>query len=153
MNILVAIILIILSFGPGLAWQGLLPGEGSSSLELPSFCPPAWTFLPAWALLSTLLALGSIIAFRAARSREQKFPWVFFLLQGVGSFLWFITFFQNQNLIFALVELIALIIIFGVLAARFFNLRRMAGWLIIPYLASLLFILILTYNIYLLNQA
>lgn len=147
-----SIILIGLSLAPGLG--GLYrPGQWYLSLELPPFTPPAWVFPAAWSLLYCLLALGAVLAWLGARSGRGKFPWTVFLVQGALNFFWSFFFFGRHNIIFSLIELLALILAVAVLSARFFSLRRAAGWALIPYLAWLGFALVLNYSIFLENPA
>ena len=116
-------------------------------LHKPFFNPPNSVFAPVW---TTLYVLMAVAAWRVWRKAGQR-PLALYLLQLALNFGWSFIFFGAHAIGAALVE-IALLFAAVVLALRqFWRLDRIAGWLLMPYAAWVLFAGILNAAIWRLN--
>ena len=111
-------------------WEGLAK---------PALQPPDWAFGVAWPILYLLIgtALALVIATRGARLR-----WLgvgLFLVQLAMNYAWSPLFFRAHNISGALTLIGALFVTALATAVVFGRVRRIAGWLMVPYLAWLSF--------------
>lgn len=113
-------------------------GPWYDELRLPPFQPPAWVFTPVW---TAVLGMLAVAAARVARARRPE-SWVAFSLYGAQCVLnagWSTLFFTVQRPDAALVELILMTVVVAAMAVSFCRIDRVAGWLVAPYVAWLLF--------------
>ena len=147
---------------------------GYAGLAKPSFNPPDWLFAPVWTTLYILMAVaawrvwkiaspaceaqsgGDAVAGRQASEgrggKGLKSPEM--ALWGVQlalNFLWTPLFFGAHLLLVALVEMAALWLAIAATAVLFWRKDRVAGLLMLPYLAWMSFALCLNYAIWQLN--
>ncbi|MTI18440.1 tryptophan-rich sensory protein [Rhodobacteraceae bacterium RKSG542] len=133
--------------------------EWYASLSKPAFSPPNWLFAPVWTILYAMMALSIWLATEFEKPRgesKEKTPSKFtvqvvFLAQLLLNGLWSWAFFGKQEPILALVVLVAIFALV-VLSIYLFSKRQpLAGWLLIPYGAWLLYAGALNTAIILLN--
>jgi len=108
-------------------------------LEKPALYPPPLVFPVVWSILYILMgvALALVIAARGARGR-----WVaaaVFALQLAINLTWSPVFFVGHRITLALAIIVVLIVVLAVTIALFWRVRRMAGVLLLPYLAWVCF--------------
>ena len=121
------------------------------SLEKPAIFPPAKWFGIVWGVLFVMigLALAVVCAAWGARGRTAAL-WVF-----AGHFAltlaWTPVFFAAQQIFVALIVLVLVVLTLLVVIALFWKVRRMAGLLLLPYLAWVIFASVLNYQFYALN--
>jgi tryptophan-rich sensory protein len=111
-------------------WEGLAK---------PALQPPDWAFGVAWPILYTLLgvALAIVIATRTSRLRGLAIG--LFLIQLAMNYAWSPLFFRAHNMTGALTLIAAMFVTALATAVVFGRVRRIAGWLMVPYLAWLSF--------------
>jgi len=111
-------------------WEGLAK---------PALQPPDWAFGVAWPLLYTLIgaALAIVIATRGSRLRGLAIG--LFLVQLAMNYAWSPTFFRAHDMRGALMLITAMFVTALATAVLFGRVRRIAGWLMVPYLAWLSF--------------
>lgn len=121
-----------------------------ASLEKPFFNPPNWIFGPVW----TLLYIAQGIAFYlvvSSKSKRVSRAVVLFLVQLVLNLLWSIVFFGLHQPILALYEIMLLWLTLIVTCYEFFKHSKVAGQLMIPYIAWVSFAMALTAGVVYLN--
>ena len=120
-----------------------------AALAKPDFNPPNWLFAPVW---TTLYILMAVAAWRVWKITGVKAPEM--ALWGVQlalNFLWTPLFFGAHLLLVALVEMAALWLAIAATAALFWHRDRIAGLMMLPYLAWVSFAFCLNYAIWQLN--
>lgn len=137
--------------------SGQLSGSGAdnpwfAALEKPALYPPGWTFGVVWTVLYALmgLALAMILAARGARGRGLATA--VFLVQLALNLAWSPVFFGAHSISGALGLIVAIDIAVGLTLILFWRIRRLAGILLLPYLAWVLFATYLTWDIHRLND-
>ena len=122
-----------LVLGGWLTSMGL--GDWYDSLAKPPFQPPAWAFSPAWI---TIFVLLTVATWRVARHpRGDARTMVVFGIQLGLNATWSLLFFALQRPGWALAEIIALDLVVVALALLYARIDRLAGVLLIPYVAWL----------------
>lgn len=125
-----------------------LPGEWYASLNKPSFNPPNWIFGPVWTILYVLIAIAGWRIWLAAPSgAAMKLWWIALVL----NFLWSPVFFGAQQLAFALVIILALLVTILAFIAAARPVDRPASLMFVPYAAWVGFASLLNGSIYLMN--
>ncbi len=112
---------------PNLAWY--------ATLAKPSFNPPNWLFGPAWTVLYVLMA----VAFYRVLVRPAGPGWrpalLAFLLQIALNGGWSWAFFAAHSPVAGLITIAALLAAILATLVLFYRLDRLAGALLLPYLA------------------
>ena len=136
--------------------SGALSGSGNSNpwfaaLHKPPLMPPGWVFGAVWTCLYILLglSLAMVLHARGAKSRQKAVG--LFGLELVLNLAWSPTFFAFHQVTAALSIIAAMIIVTVVLILVVWRIRVLAGLLLYPYLAWLMFASLLNYQILTLN--
>lgn len=116
-----------------------------ATLNKPSFSPPNWIFAPVWTILYILMGISLYRVWT-----NKKVPTVFWV-QLILNALWSIIFFGMRNPTLALVDIVVLWIAIVLTIKAFSKIDKLAGQLLIPYLAWVSFASILNLSIVLLN--
>jgi tryptophan-rich sensory protein len=133
---------------PAIVLLGSLSGYVSNSgygndwfagLEKPSFMPPGWAFGVVWPILYACLGLAAALIHALPASAAKRQALVLFYIQLALNFAWSPVFFAAHDMKAAAVIIIMMIAIAAGAAGQFFRLRAAAGYLMIPYLAWLVF--------------
>jgi benzodiazapine receptor len=142
---------IILCFGVS-ALGGLAAApairEWYEPLEKPSWTPPEWVFGPVWTLLYALMAVAGWLVWREGRSRIAA---LLFLLQLALNAAWPWLFFARQRPDWAFFDVVVLAIAIVATMAAFYRVRRRAAFLLVPYLAWVVFAATLNLAVWRLN--
>ncbi len=124
--------------------SGWLSGSGYendwfAALEKPVFMPPGFLFGIVWPILYVLLgfALAMILAEPASPARTSALT--FFFAQLALNFAWSPLFFAGHDIVLAKYVIMLMAVLAGIAAGKFWRMRRVAGMLLIPYLAWLVF--------------
>lgn len=127
--------------------RGTTPGVDGwyADAERPFFTPPDWLFAPVWTTLYAAMALAAWLAWRAGAS---LISWT---VQLVLNLAWPWTFFAAQWLWFGGAVIVALALAIVWTMREFWPRSRPAGWLLVPYLAWVLYATALTFGLALLN--
>ncbi len=121
-------------------------------LEKPSFSPPNWVFGPVWTVLYVLMGVAAWLVWKnSAGNPVARSGLRIFCFQLVLNALWSIVFFGLREPMWAWIELIALWIAILVTFGHFIRIHRLAGLMIMPYLAWVTFAGVLNYYIWRLN--
>ncbi|AOF97256.1 TspO/MBR family protein [Sphingobium sp. RAC03] len=145
---------------PAIVLLGFLSGRLANSgygnrwfdaLEKPALMPPGWLFGVAWTILYILMGLALAIVLHARGAKGRGPAIVLFLVQLVMNLAWSPLFFRAHQVGSALVLILALIVVVAITIWLFGRIRRVAGLLLLPYLAWLAFASFLNYEIGRLN--
>lgn len=110
------------------------------NMEKPPLSPPAWLFSVAWTILYLMMGLASY--FVLASETDQKIKYSSLLLYGIQlvmNFFWSIIFFKWEMYFGAFIWLILMLILVIICAIKFHRARKVAGYLLIPYVIWLTF--------------
>jgi tryptophan-rich sensory protein len=123
----------------------------------PNLAKPEWTpsnsiFGPVWTALYVLMAFAAWLVWRKdARFAGVRVALILFFVQLALNFLWSFLFFGMRSPGMALIDIAALLLILTLTVWAFFQQSRLAGLLMLPYLAWVGFATILNFAIWRLN--
>jgi len=155
-----ALIRWVLVLVPACLLMGILSGVLSNSgaanawyaaLSKPAINPPPVVFPVVWSLLYALMgvAMAVVIAARGAWGRDRAV--IAFALQMVFNLAWSPLFFAAHRIGVALVVLLVLDALVVLCVVTFWRVRPLAGALLLPYLAWVLFATLLNWQFLALN--
>jgi len=124
------------------------PDAWYQQLSKPFFNPPAWVFAPAWTLLYALMAVAAWRVYRAAGWGVALWLWTVQLALNAA---WTPLFFGLRRIDLAMLDIVVLDLVVIATVGAFFRHDRVAGWMLIPYLAWIGFATLLTMTILRLN--
>lgn len=145
---------------PAIVLAGSLSGWVSNSgygnawfdaLEKPLFMPPGWVFGVVWPILYACLGLAVAMIHALPRSESKRRALTLFYVQLALNLAWSPVFFAAHDMRAAAVLIFVMIAVAAGAAGQFFRLRAAAGYLMIPYLAWLVFAATLNTAIFNLN--
>jgi tryptophan-rich sensory protein len=122
-----------------------------AELHKPLWNPPAWVFAPAWTLLYVLMAVAAWLVWREGGWKVQRRTLGLFVLQWLLNALWTPLFFGMHRPGLAFAEIILLWWVLAATLASFWRVRKVAGILLMPYLAWVSFAAMLNFTIWRLN--
>jgi tryptophan-rich sensory protein len=127
-------------------------GDWYPTLAKPSWNPPGWVFGPVWSALYLAMAVAAWwVCLKAGSFKNAAVPLSFFAIQLGLNVLWSFVFFAWQQPGWAFVEIVVLWLAILVTMVAFFARSRLAGGLIVPYLAWVSFAAFLNWTIWRLN--
>jgi tryptophan-rich sensory protein len=121
------------------------------TLEKPSFMPPGPVFGVVWPILYALLGIALAMILAEPASERRRTALILFFVQLALNFAWSPVFFAGHDIVLAKVVIFAMAAIAAAAAGQFFQIRAVAGLLMLPYLAWLVFAAVLTATIERLN--
>lgn len=144
-------ILIPLALGGLSALLTMNDMKAYGDIPQPPLSPPAIVFPIAWSILYALMGIASALVWRERRSDDRQNGLVYYGLQLILNFFWPLVFFSAKEYWFAFAWLLALIA--AVVATAFFFKRvsKAAFWLLVPYIAWLVFAAYLNAGVAVLN--
>lgn len=124
-----------------------------TTINKPSFTPPNALFAPVWTILYIMMGIAAGIVW----SRGLHHIWVktalyHFVFQLLFNALWSIVFFSLQEVFWALLTIITLLVLIGLTIKWFKVVNKTAAYLLIPYLLWVLFATALNFEIWRLNS-
>ncbi|MHB1023027.1 MAG: TspO/MBR family protein [Acidobacteriaceae bacterium] len=122
-----------------------------AALTRPSFNPPNWIFGPVWTLLYGLMAVAAWFVWKLPRSPQRTGALFAFWCQLMLNFLWTPVFFSFHLLLAAFVVIVALWFTIAATLILFWQQSRVAGLLMVLYLAWVSFASVLNFAIWRLN--
>jgi translocator protein len=129
-------------------------GYGNSwfdALAKPGFMPPGWVFGIVWPILYALMGIAVAMILAEPPSDRRRNALALFFVQLGLNLAWSPVFFAAHDIVLAKVLIFVMAGIAAAASGQFFRLRRVAGLLLIPYLAWLVFAATLTTAIGTLN--
>lgn len=147
---------------PAVLLLGFLSGAASNSgpgspwfdaLVKPDIYPPSATFGIVWSILYVLMGLAVSLVFTAFGARGRGIALALFAVQLLLNLAWSPLFFGAHRISGALVLLLVLDVMVIATLVAFARVRPAAGWLLVPYLAWVLFATVLNWQFLELNPA
>ncbi len=126
-------------------------GSWYADLAKPSFNPPNAVFGPVWTVLYVMMAVAAWRVWRAADRDATRGPLTLFALQLALNLGWSLVFFGLQKIAAALATIVVLDVAVLVTLLAFRTVDRLAGLLMMPYLAWILFATVLNIAIWRIN--
>ncbi len=152
-RILISVVIcLLIGFLAGIATQSSV-NTWYTTIAKPSFTPPNWLFGPVWTVLYVLMGISAGIVW----SRGLHHIWVktalyHFVFQLLFNALWSIVFFSLQQILWALLVIVALLILIVLTIKWFKVVNKTAAYLLIPYLLWVIFAAALNFEIWRLNS-
>ena len=135
--------------------SGQVGGDASSpwfrSLDKPAIFPPPIAFPLVWSALYFLMGLAMALVGAAWGARWRGWAIAAFVVQLALNLAWSPTFFGAHQITLAQYLLFAIDLAVLVTLILFFRERRLAGWLLVPYLGWVLFATVLNWQFLQLN--
>ena len=124
------------------------------TLIKPSFNPPSWVFAPVWSILFVMMGVAAGLVWdRIEAEREAvKKALIFFAIQLGLNALWSYLFFGLRNPMLAGLEIIVLWLMIFETYIQFVKINKIAGYLLLPYVAWVSFASVLNGSIWWLNR-
>ena len=110
-------------------------GAFYAQLTRPAWAPPASVFGPVWTVLYIMIALAAWLAWSARGANPVWLPATLFVLQLAANALWTWLFFAWRLGMWSFMEIVVLWILIAATIAAFWQIRPLAGILLVPYLA------------------
>jgi tryptophan-rich sensory protein len=123
------------------------------SLDLPSWAPPAALFGPVWTALYVAMAVAAWLVWSARGWPGAWFALSVFCAQLVANALWSWLFFAWRAGAPSVADIAVLWVMVVVTLIAFFRVRRVAGLLMVPYLAWVTFAAFLNIAVWQRNPA
>jgi translocator protein len=136
--------------------SGLLSGSGNDNawyqeLVKPEWQPPGWLFGVVWPILYFMIGLAFAIILNARGAPQRGLAIGLFLAQFGVNLIWSPLFFGKHEVSTAFYVIILMFILAVATTIVFGRIRKLAAWLMVPYLAWLSFASMLNYTIDQLN--
>jgi len=117
-------------------------------LERPAWAPPPWLFGPVWTILYLLMAVAVWLVWRKRETRSIGMPLALFGAQLAANAVWSWLFFAERRGAWAFADIAALLVLVALTALSFARVRRVAGALMVPYLAWVAFAAVLNLSVW-----
>jgi translocator protein len=123
------------------------------TINKPSWNPPNWIFGPVWTTLYVLMGIALYLVWRAdVNNKLKRTAIILFAVQLALNFFWSFIFFDQQQVGWALMEIIAMWVMILATIFAFAKVSKPAAWLLVPYISWVSFATILNYTIWQLNS-
>ena len=123
------------------------------TLTKPAWNPPDSIFGPVWTTLYLMMAIAAWWIWKPTGFVGSARPLILFLTQLILNVAWSWVFFGLHEPGWAFIEIIVLWLAIVTTMVAFFRRSRVAGWLMVPYLAWVSFAGVLNFTIWRLNLA
>jgi tryptophan-rich sensory protein len=153
-GLIVALLLPFLVVGISNAVTSSSLSDWYPNLIKPAWNPPSWLFGPVWTVLYLMMGVSSWLVWREGPRHPAgvKQALVWYAVQLGLNALWSIFFFGMRQIGIALVDIIVLWITLLITIIKFWRIRPIAGWLMVPYLLWVTFATSLNSTIWWLNR-
>lgn len=121
-----------------------------AGLNKPVFAPPGWLFPVVWTMLYVLMAVSAYLALRQGGSDGAR-TLVLYYAQLIVNLIWPVLFFMQKAYGLSFVWLLLLLALVIILVSQLFKENKLSGWLMVPYLAWLVFAAVLNFAVAYLN--
>ena len=122
-----------------------------TALAKPAITPPDWAFPAAWTAIYVLMGLALAMIIHARGSRLRGPAIAFFAVQLAANLVWSPLFFGMHQVFWGLVTIGVMFVLAFATTIVFGWVRAGAAWLMVPYLAWLVFAAILNFQVMQLN--
>ena len=117
------------------AFASIEAGAFYAQLVRPAWAPPASAFGPVWSVLYLLMGIAAWLVWREQGARHLRAALALFVVQLCANALWSWLFFAWRSGAFAFAEVLVLLALIAATTTVFWRIRRLAGVLMLPYLA------------------
>lgn len=124
-----------------------------AQLAKPDWAPPASVFGPVWSVLYGLMAIAAWLVWREPESPGRTRAIGLFLAQLAANALWSWLFFAWHHGALAFADVVLLLALVVATSAAFWRIYRVAGLLLLPYVAWVGFASALTWAVWQANPA
>ncbi len=146
----IAICLLTGALGGWVTSQSVI--EWYPTLNKPAWNPPAWVFAPVWTTLYVMMAVAAWLVWKETpRGSHLRPALVLFFVQLALNCLWSFLFFGARSPGWAFIDIVVLLAALAATTAAFFKHSKLAGALLLPYLAWVSFAAVLNFTIWKLN--
>jgi translocator protein len=122
------------------------------TINKPTFNPPNWVFGPVWTILYLMIGISLYLVWSTnVKERIKKKAYFAFGIQLFLNFLWGFLFFGMQEIGFALINILLLVVAISFNIFYAGKISKTSGWLLVPYLLWVSFATILNLAIWSLN--
>jgi tryptophan-rich sensory protein len=135
------------------AWAGsrFMPGAWYAALAKPAWNPPNAIFAPVWSVLYGLMAVAAWLVWRRAGFSGAGAALGLFAVQLILNALWSYLFFGRHQPGLAFGDIVVLWVVILSVVLLFWRVDRVAGALLLPYLAWVGFAAYLNFTLWRLN--
>lgn len=151
LGLVIALAVCIAAGGVG-AVASINAPEFYQQLQRPAWAPPAGVFGPVWTVLYVLMAVSAWLVWRR-HGAQARGALAVFGAQLVANALWSWLFFAWRQGALAFADVVLLWVLVAWTLASFWRLHRLAGALLLPYLAWVSFAVGLTFSVWQRNPA
>lgn len=123
-----------------------------ATLIKPSWNPPSWLFGPIWTLLYGMMAVAAWLVWREGGWKQQRLALGFFLVQWLLNAIWTPLFFGMHRPGLAFAEIVVLWLLLLITLILFWQVKKIAGILLLPYLAWVTIATVLNFTLWRLNS-
>lgn len=124
-----------------------------AGLEKPFFTPPGWFFGPVWTILYLTMAVAAWMIWRMESENALVKPaLLLFFIQLMMTVFWPALFFSLKRPGLALLEVLALLLLISATVTIFYRIKAQAAWLLLPYLAWVMYAAIVNGAIWWINS-
>lgn len=120
-----------------------------NTINKPALTPPGWLFPVVWTILYILMGIASYLVLTSEKPNETALT--VYGIQLIFNFFWSIIFFNLELYLFAFIWLVVLWLLILKTTILFYQISKLAGILMLPYLLWVTFAGYLNFSIYLLN--
>lgn len=133
------------------AFASATAGAFYQQLSRPDWAPPGWLFAPVWTTLYLVMACAAWLVWRSHGWRGASTALTLFIVQLLANALWTWLYFVWHQGGRAFAEVLLLWALIAATLLQFWRSNRLAGALLIPYLAWVTFASALTFSTWQLN--
>lgn len=131
--------------------SGMMSGSGGNNywfagLEKPAIYPPPATFGIVWTILYLLMGIALALVVTARGAPGRGLAIAVFVVQFLLNLAWSPVFFGMQLLVPGFYLLLAIDVAVLLTVVLFYRVRPLAAWLLVPYLAWVLFAAVLNWQ-------
>ena len=120
------------------------------SLTKPYLTPPAWIFAPVWSFLYLTIAFSFVLYF-LKKDENKGLGYLYFLVQMILNLIWTPVCVGTKNILLALIVIILMDVFIILTIKKFYEVRKFAGLILIPYLIWTFFATYLNFGYFILN--
>lgn len=120
-----------------------------TSLNKSSLTPPNYIFGIVWPILYVMMTISALLIFKDCKT--LCIPLIFFIIQLIFNLLWSPTFFNKQLIGLSLLIIINTLIFTYYTIYLFYDVNKIAAYLLIPYALWITFASYLNFYIYIYN--
>ena len=119
-----------------------------SQLNKPAWAPPASAFGPVWSVLYALMGISAWLVWREQGGKPVAGALLLFIAQLMANALWSWLFFAWRLGVASFADVLLLLVLIALTITAFYKVRRLAAWLMVPYLAWVCLASALTWSVW-----